>query len=169
MTDTDLLEAVRVPGELVKLSDTQKEIGHAIIRGESNTEISVRFGVTTQYVARLKRDPTMLDFIGDVEVDLEKHRKLRTIRIQGMAHTALDVQEDVLTSETASEKAKVKVAADVLDRAGHPKISRQETDRREVFVDAAKLAEIEEIVRRAALEGREIIDVTHSAEEPANA
>ena len=171
MGDADLLEAVRVPGELLKLSDYHKAVAFGIVNGLTNTEIALEAGISDTYVSKLKRDPLVLEHVQSLEVQREQQRKIRQARIEGLAHRAIDKAEELLESE--SEKTVAKVYADVLDRSGHPKTSRQETERREVHVDAAKLAVIEEIVRRAASEGREIkdvaIDVTHSAEgEPAD-
>ena len=167
MTDADVLDAVHVPGELQKLSDQHKAVAFGILNGWTNEQIALDAGVSPRYVSVLKRDPRILEYLKGLESVREEQRKIRQARIEGLAHRAIDKAEDLL--ESKSEKIVAKVYADVLDRGGHPKTSRQETDHREVYVDAAKLAEIEEIVRRAALEGREIIDVTHSAEEPANA
>ena len=47
---------------------------------------------------------------------------------------------------------------DLLDRAGFPKAHRIENGQKP-YVDAAKLAEIEEIVRRVNREGRDIGEV----------
>jgi len=171
MTDTDVLDSVRVPGELQKLSDQHKAVAFGILNGWTNEQIAVDAGVSAHYVSVLKRDPRILEYLKGLESVREEQRKIRQARIEGLAHRAIDKAETLLDSK--SEKIQVKVYTDLLDRGGHPKTSRQETDRREVYVDAAKLAEIEEVVRKAALEGREIreviIDVTHSAEEPANA
>jgi len=161
MNDTDLLEAVRVPGELEKLSDYHKSVAWGIVNGFTNEEIALETGISPGYVSKLKRDPLVLAHVEGLEVKREQQRKIRQARIEGLAHRAIDKAEDLL--ESKSEKVVAKVYADVLDRGGHPKTSRQETQATKVYVDAAKLAEIEEIVRRAALEGREIreiIDVT---------
>lgn len=171
MTDTDVLDSVRVPGELQKLSEAHKAVAIGIVNGWKNTEIALDAGLSEHYVSILKRDPRVLEYIKGLELEREQQRKVRQARIEGLSHRAIDKAETLL--ESKSEKIVAKVYADLLDRGGHPKTSRQETERREVYVDAAKLAEIEEVVRRAAREGREIreviIDVTHSAEEPANA
>ena len=170
MQDADLLEAVRVPGELQKLSEAHKAVAFGIVNGLTSNQIALEACLDPGYVSKLKRDPRILEYIKALEVEREAQRKVRQARIEGLSHRAIDTVEQLLDSK--SEKIQAKVYADVLDRGGHPKTSRQETDHREVYVDAAKLAEIEEIVRKAAREGREIrdvIDVTHSAEEPADA
>lgn len=161
MRDADLLEAVRVPGELQKLSDAHKAVAFGILNGESNDEIALEAGISPAYVTKLKRDPRVLEHVERLEAEREQQRKIRQARIEGLAHRAIDKAETLLESE--SEKIVAKVYADVLDRGGHPKSSRQETQETRVYVDAAKLAEIEEIVRKAALEGRPPpIDVTSS-------
>ena len=158
MQDADLLEAVRVPGELQKLSDHHKAVAFGIVNGLTNQEIALEAGISESYVSNLKRDPRVMAHVEKLETAREEQRRIRQARIEGLAHRAIDKAETLLDSK--SEKIQVKVYTDLLDRGGHPKTSRQETQATHVHVDAAKLAEIEEIVRKAALEGREIIDVT---------
>ena len=169
-TDTDLLESVRVGTELQKLCDHHRAVAFGILNGCTNDEIALEAGISPAYVSKLKHDPLVLEYVEGLEVERDRQRKVRQARLEGLSHRAIDKAESLL--ESKSEKIVAKVYADVLDRGGHPKTSRQETQDTKVYVDAAKLAEIEDIVRRAALEGREIrevIDVTPRPEALADA
>ena len=166
-SDLDLLECIRVPGELVKLNGAHKAVAYGILNGWSNAEIALDSHLSPAQVAYVKRDPKVMAFVEELESQREEQRRVRQARLEGLSHRAIDRAEELLESD--SERIVAKVYADVLDRGGHPKTSRQETQDTKVYVDAAKLAEIEGIVRRAALEGkeiREVIDVTPTEVSP---
>ena len=167
MGDEALLESVLAGRDLTKLEEHHKAVAFGIVAGLSNADIALEAGLSPGYVSTLKHDPCVLAEVEKLQERRDKARQLRIARLEGMANKALDRQEELLDSK--SEKTAVRVAADVLDRAGHPKISRQETQGAHIFVDAAKLLEVEEIVRLAAREGRdidEIIDARAAEVEP---
>jgi len=133
---------------LKKLKARHERILELASLGSSNLAIAEELGITSQTVCNVLRSSIGQARLSELNEEREARFIERQKRLDDLADNALSVYEDVfLGNEPLEPKEKVRLAGDVLDRAGLPKTSRSE----QTSVRATLTREqIEEINARAA-------------------
>ena len=147
------------------LNDTHREVLRRLALGQSQRQVSESLGVSTATISRLRCSPCGIEFIERVQSgrDDSAHDAVKTVaeELDATAPEAMEVLKKAVRGDLKADRhgcLRLRAAMDLLDRAGFPKAHRIENGPRPP-VDAKKLAEIEEIVRKATREGREIREV----------
>jgi hypothetical protein len=112
----------RLPGEnrvytLQEIQDSHREIARLLVMGVKGVDIAETLGVTPAMVSYTKNSPVVKREMDNMHAVANLDAVDVAKRIQEVAPRALQVMEDLL--EEANDAIKVKIAADLLDRAGH--------------------------------------------------
>jgi predicted transcriptional regulator len=144
----------RLPGEnrqytLQEIQDSHREIARLLVTGAKHVDIADMLGVTPAMVSYTANSPV-------VKRELDNMRAARDLdtvdiakRIQEVAPRALQVMEDLL--EEANDAIKLKIATDLLDRAGHTAIRTIRTENLHAHLNRDDIEEIKQRARGMGL------------------
>lgn len=139
-----------VPGDrpwgemgVAKLRGQHERILELASLGYRQVDIANELGISSQTVSNLMRSSLGKARMAELNADRKARFDERAARLDALADSALSVYEDVfLGHEPLDPRDKVKVAADVLDRAGLPKTSRSEKTTMRATLTAEQIREI---------------------------
>lgn len=132
---------------LQKMNQLHHEIVRRIVVGQKDSEIAAALGCTTATVKYTRESPVVKQkleiMMGARDASAVEIRK----RIQNLAPLALHRLEEIMEDDTASESVRMKIAQDLLDRAGYDPVKKT--------MDVGKYNEerINEIKQRARQNG----------------
>jgi hypothetical protein len=140
--------------ELTKIWDTHHEIMRMLVLGYKPEAIAEQLGITTQTVSNVRNNPMVKKRM--LELQLQRDASVVEIRKQvvELVPKAVQVLDDVMTSDNAKHSDKLRAALGVLDNT-LPKQSDLQVNRGAVSSD-----DIKEIINRGRVDAEfEVEDV----------
>jgi hypothetical protein len=112
----------RLPGEnrqytLQEIQDSHREIARLLVMGVKSVDIADALGVTPAMVSYTKNSPVVKREMDNMHAAANLDAVDVAKRIQEIAPRALEVMEALM--DESNDAIKAKIAADLLDRAGH--------------------------------------------------
>jgi len=142
-----------IPAEL---SERHHEIKRLLFLGLPNKEIAQRLNVSEINVSFVKNSPAMqaellkLREAADTEVVSIKKR------ITELAPRAIEVLAELMDKEGESSKDRIKIATDLLDRAGFAPVKETISHTNTTVITGSEILELKERARQAAAENGSI-------------
>lgn len=121
----------RVPKQpITHLWDRHKEIARRLVMGQRQKDIADDLGMTQSRISIVANSPVVQEKVEELAESRDESAKDVAGRLKALSENAVDILDEVLSKNTTPFNAnlQVKVAQDVLDRAGYPKSIRSEGD-----------------------------------------
>jgi len=137
---------------LLHLWERHKELARKIVAGQKPIEIAKDFNMSTSRISIIMNSPAFKKYVGSlrerVEIGLVDIRKEINKGAQSGVGLLLKLMSDDTKTVDDTQKFKSKLALEFLDRDGHGKVQKVQTQNTTVVLDAAKIQELK--MRRQA-------------------
>lgn len=105
------------------IQDRHREIARRLVAGQTHTQIGQDMGLAHCTISNIVNSPLIRAMINELHDERDKEATNISKRIRLLAQEAMTQYETILVDEATSKNLKVKIASDVLDRAGYQPVN----------------------------------------------